>query len=72
MEIPEDIRAKKRKRTGNVRVNAQLNKKSGNPYLTSQSKKYVPGKAAPGEVSIYKFNFLVKFNVFNDFCIGKM
>ncbi|KAK9685249.1 hypothetical protein QE152_g38187 [Popillia japonica] len=49
MEISEDIRAKKRKRTGNVRVNAQLNKKSGNPYLTSQSKKYVPGKAAPGE-----------------------
>lgn len=54
MEIPEDIRAKKRKRPGNVRVVMQSNKKSGNPYLTLKSKKLVPGKAAPGEVSYTK------------------
>lgn len=51
MDIPEDIRAKKRKRTGNVREDAKRNKNSGGPYQTLKQKRPIPGRVFCEEVS---------------------
>lgn len=51
MDIPEEIRAKKRKITGNVREDVKRNKNSGSPYQTLKQKRPIPGKRFCEEVS---------------------
>lgn len=51
MDIPEDIRPKKRKITGNVREDVKCNKNSGSPYRTLKQKRAIPGKRFCEEVS---------------------
>lgn len=50
MEIPECIRAKKRKRPGNVREETSRNKNSGGPYKTIKKNIPKPGKFFTEEV----------------------
>lgn len=51
MDIPKDIRAKKRARTGNVREDTKRNKNAGSPYKSLKEKRPIPGKRFCSEVS---------------------
>lgn len=51
MDVPEVIRAKKRKVTGDVWKEVKSNKNSGSPYHTLKNKRLIPGRAFGEEVS---------------------